>query len=88
MGSDNLHSFHKWKNYTEILKHYELYIYPRANKDGGDLINHKKVKLVNAPIIEISSSAIRAGVKEKKDLRYFMPDEAWEFMKGMHFYEK
>ncbi|MES2397716.1 MAG: nicotinate (nicotinamide) nucleotide adenylyltransferase, partial [Bacteroidota bacterium] len=28
MGADNLENFHKWKNYEEILKHHQLYIYP------------------------------------------------------------
>ena len=45
MGSDNLQSFHKWKNYEHILEHYELYVYPRPGFDGGDLRNHKNVKL-------------------------------------------
>ena len=33
-GSDNLPTFHKWKNYEEILKQYSLYVYPRL--DAGD----------------------------------------------------
>ncbi len=88
MGTDNLKSFKKWKNYEEILKNYELYVYPRIDADGGELKTHKKVKLVNAPLMEISSTAIRAGIKEKKDMRYFMPDEVWQYIKGMHFYAK
>lgn len=88
MGADNLESFHKWKNYEEILKHYQLYVYPRPNNDGGDLKNHANVKLVNAPIMEISSTAIRQAIKEKKDIRYFMPEEVWEYIREMHFYEK
>ena len=88
MGADNLQSFKKWKNYEEILKHYELYVYPRVDADGGELKTNNRVKLVNAPLMEISSTAIRAGIKEKKDMRYFMPDEVWQYIKGMHFYSK
>ena len=88
MGADNLARFHKWKNYEEILQHYQLYVYPRPNNDGGDLKNHANVKLVNAPIMEISSTAIRQAIKEKKDIRYFMPEEVWEYIGEMHFYEK
>lgn len=88
MGTDNLQSFHKWKNYEEILKYYELYVYPRPEGNGGDLMKHKKVKLINAPLMELSSTAIRNAVKEKKDVRYFVPSDAWEYMKEMHFYEK
>ncbi len=88
MGTDNLEGFHKWKNYEEILKNYELYVYPRPDAKGGELLKNKKVKLVNAPLMEISSTAIRNAVKEKKDVRYFVPAEAWEYITESHFYEK
>jgi nicotinate-nucleotide adenylyltransferase len=88
MGSDNMESFHKWKNFEEILKHHELYVYPRPDSNGGELMKHKKVRKVDAPLMELSSTAIRNAVREKKDIRYFMPLAAWEYMKEMHFYEK
>jgi len=88
MGADNLENFHKWKNYEEILKQVELYVYPRPGASGGSLSSHKKVKLVNAPLMEISSTEIRNAIKEKKDVRYFVPQATWEYIKEMHFYEK
>ncbi len=88
MGSDNLEGFHKWKNYEEILKQYELYVYPRPGKTGSELLQHKQVKLINAPLMELSSTTIRNAIKEKKDVRYFVPPDVWEYMKEMHFYEK
>lgn len=88
MGSDNLENFHKWKNFEEILKQYELYVYPRPKSKANELSHHKKVKIVNAPIMEISSTAIRNAIKEKKDVRYFVAPAVWDYMKGMHFYEK
>ena len=88
MGSDNLENFHKWKNYEEILKNHLIYVYPRPKNSGGKLITHNQVKFVNAPLMEISSTAIRIAIKEKKDMRYFMPEHVWEYIKEMHFYEK
>ncbi len=88
MGADNLENFHKWKNYEEILKQCELYVYPRLQSDGGNLKTHPKVKLVNAPMVEISSTFIRSAIKEKIDVRYFVPEAAWKYIKEMHFYEK
>lgn len=88
LGEDNLENFHKWKNYEEILKQYELYVYPRPSTKGGELLNHKKVKLVDAPLMEISSTMIRNAIKEKKDVRYFVPPATWEYLKEYHFYEK
>ncbi|MBL0331195.1 MAG: nicotinate-nucleotide adenylyltransferase [Bacteroidetes bacterium] len=88
MGSDNLEGFHKWKNYEEILKHYELYVYPRPNIKGSELFNHKRVKMIDAPLMEISSTSIRKAIKDKKDVRYFVAPAVWEYMREMHFYEK
>ena len=88
MGSDNLENFHKWKNYEEILKYYEIYVYPRPHSKDNDFINHTKVKIVNAPIMEISSSFIRKSIKEGKDIQYFLPEKVYNYITEMHFYEK
>ncbi len=88
MGSDNLHSFTKWKNYERILEYYEIYAYPRPDYDGGDFKNHPKVKFVPAPLMEISSSFIRQAIKDKKDVRFFMPLSVFKYVDDMNFYEK
>lgn len=75
MGGDNLGSFHKWKNYEVILKNHEIYVYKRPNYDLGALQNHPKVHLFDAPLMEISSSIIRQFIKEKKSIRYWVPDK-------------
>ncbi len=88
LGSDNIESLHKWKNYEYILGHHDLYVYPRPGYAGGDLRTHARVKWVDAPLMEISSTFIREGIKNKKDLRHFVPEAAWTYLREMHFYEK
>jgi nicotinate-nucleotide adenylyltransferase len=88
MGSDNLASFHKWKNYEYILQHHKIYVYPRPNADGGILKTHSSVKLTQAPLLEISSSFLRDAIKNKKDVRYYFAEPVWNYLKEMHFYEK
>ncbi len=88
MGADNLTTFHKWKNYEVILKNYQLYVYPRVKTSESDFDKHPSVKFVPAPLVELSSTAIREAIKAKKDMRYFMAEEAWQYLKSMHFYEK
>ena len=86
-GMDNLACFDKWKDYQSILDNYQLLVYPRKNYTGGDLINHKSVHVINAPEIEISSTFIRNAVKENKDVCYFMPEKAYNYMIDMNFYK-
>jgi nicotinate-nucleotide adenylyltransferase len=87
LGSDNLESFTKWKNYEQILEQVELYVYPRKDLEGGDLLSHPKVKIIQAPLMEISSSFIRESIKNKKDVRYMMPEKVWEYIDEMNFYK-
>lgn len=88
MGSDNLDSFQKWKNYEYILEHHKLYVYPRPGSDGGTLKTHPSVKFTDAPLLEISSSFLREAIKNKKDVRFFFTEAVWNYLKEMHFYEK
>ena len=88
MGSDNLTTFNKWKNYELILANHDIYVYPRPLYDGGELKNHERVKIINAPLMEISSSFIRKSIKEKKDVRFMMPEAVNNYIEEMHFYEK
>ena len=88
MGSDNLTTFHKWKNYELILANHDIYVYPRPLDDGGELKNHERVKIISAPLMEVSSSFIRKSIKENKDVRYMMPESVHHYIEEMHFYEK
>lgn len=88
MGSDNLATLHKWKNYEEILKQHRILVYPRPKSDGGPLKAHPHVEMVDAPQVEVSSTFIREAIKAKKDVRYYVPPAAWEYIREMHFYEK
>ena len=87
VGSDNLKNFHKWKNYEQILEQYELYVYPRSSSETGEFITHPAIKMVPAPLMEISSSFIRAAIKNKKDVRYMMPEGVSKYITEMNFYK-
>lgn len=89
MGSDNLESFPKWKNYEMIVENYGIIVYPRPGFDKSKIKIHKNVELADkTPLMEISSSFIRKAIKEGKDIRHFMPMKAWEYLDEMHFYKK
>jgi len=88
MGSDNLKSLPKWKNYIQIIHNYEIIVYPRPDFDCSEYLENKKIKILKAPLMEISSTFIRDSIKNKKDLRFFMPENVYNLIKDMHFYEK
>ncbi|MBX3165727.1 MAG: nicotinate-nucleotide adenylyltransferase [Bacteroidetes bacterium] len=86
MGQDNLQTFSKWKNYEEILKHCHVYVYPRPNGTPTEFDNHPKVHITDAPMMDISSTFIRKAIKEKKDIRFFLPHKVWEEIEASGFY--
>lgn len=88
MGSDNLQSFTKWKNYEELLNRCSLYVYPRPGFDGGELKNHPKVVWVNAPQMDISATYIRQAVHDGKSIRYMLTDSVFNYLTEMNFYKK
>ncbi|MBE0651141.1 MAG: nicotinate-nucleotide adenylyltransferase [Bacteroidales bacterium] len=87
-GTDVFSHFKKWKNYEMILNHYTTYVYPRPGYDLGDFKNHPNIKMFQAPIMEISSSFIRKGIKAKKNMQFWMPEKVYNYILEMHFYEK
>jgi len=86
-GSDILPAFHKWKNYGELLRQYHIYLYPRHDTPPSQFDLHPAITRVNAPVITVSSSFIRQGIKEGKDMRYFLTERVWKYIKEMNFYK-
>ncbi|HET8837742.1 MAG TPA: nicotinate (nicotinamide) nucleotide adenylyltransferase [Flavobacteriaceae bacterium] len=89
MGEDNLKGFQKWKNYEVILNRYSIYVYPRISEGivETQFDNHEKIKKVDAPIIELSSTFIRKGIKSGKNIRPMLSAEVWEYLDEMNFYK-
>jgi len=94
MGEDNLNTLHKWKNAGELVSKYPIYVYPRRDSLRpsslllDQLLLNAEIHHVNAPLMEISGTFIRKGIKNGRDLSYFLPSSVWKYIREMHFYEK
>ena len=90
MGEDNLKSLHKWKNYEVILQNHDIYVYPRISTEIENLEfkNHPRIHLINAPIVEISSTFIRESIKNKKNIQPLIPYKVWEYIDYNNLYKK
>lgn len=80
MGQDNLQHLHKWKNYEAILKYYNIYVYPRLGAEPSKWDNHPKVKVFEAPWLNISATYIRQIIRERKTIRYLVPDRVNDYI--------
>ena len=85
LGSDGFQNLNKWKNYEILVKNYSFFIYKRPGfeikQDWG-----ANITLLTAPLLEISSTRIRDIVKEKKSIRFLVPDTVKDEIEANGYY--
>jgi nicotinate-nucleotide adenylyltransferase len=86
IGEDNLLQFPRWKNHQQILDYFSLYVYQRPLTAHSELKNHLKVKIVEAPMFDISASFIRNAVKNNRSIKYLVPGEVEQYIRDKNFY--
>jgi nicotinate-nucleotide adenylyltransferase len=86
MGSDNLVSLKKWKNYELILRDYHVHVYPRPGYAVHDFSNHPSISFTKTPLMELSATFIRKSVKEGKNIQFFVPDDVLKFIDSKNLY--
>ncbi|MCW5907975.1 MAG: nicotinate-nucleotide adenylyltransferase [Chitinophagales bacterium] len=86
MGSDNLASIHKWKNYEMLLKDYEIYVYKRRGYEVPLLPNNAKVHVADFPFIDISATFIRNNLRDGISMQYFLPEKVWQSIEERRLY--
>lgn len=102
MGEDNLKSLHRWRNFEELIKRYNILVYPRISKGEIDKsiaeqviyapVNQEikkysaRIQLIAAPIVELSSSFIRNAIKEGKNIKPMLDRKVWDLIQEKQFY--
>ena len=88
IGGDNLQSFHLWKNYEEILKQHQIFVYRRSGFHGNPLLaNHKHIKVFDVPLLNISSTYIREMLQAGKSIKYLVPEVVQQFIENHKLYK-
>lgn len=86
MGSDNLKSLKRWKNYEVLLNDYNILVYPRPGFENCELANHPSVTITDTPQMDLSSTFIRKAIKSGKNVQYFVHDNVIEFINSKNLY--
>ena len=85
LGSDSFSNLTNWKNYEVIVKNHPLLIYKRPGFEVENNIG-ASINLLDAPLLEISSTHIRKFIKERKSIRYLVPDIVKEEIEKNNYY--
>ena len=75
MGADSLADIRRWKDYARILNDFGVAVFPRKGHDleaiKADLLKEGpsyKITLLNAEMVDISSTTIREAIADGKDI--------------------
>ena len=73
IGGDSLLSLPEWYRGADILSHFPILVYPRGTVQTVPdyLAVMGNIQIVDAPLLEISSTYIREGKRAGKNMRFF-----------------
>ncbi len=93
IGADNWLAFDRWKAYDEFLTRYHLIVYPRPGYAMGEAEQLRlgkeairRVRFVEAPLYDISSTAIRADIARGHPNSMLYPS-VWKYIVEKRLYK-
>lgn len=86
MGSDNFVNITSWKSFDTLLRDYKFLVYKRSGFEIDQNITNPNVTILQAPLINISSTQIREIIAAGKSVRYLLPDEVLEIIQKNQYY--
>lgn len=85
IGSDNWRIFDKWRDHQRILDEYGVIVYPRPGYPI-DSVYVDGMEIVNAPMVNISSTFVRDAIIKGKDMTYFLPPAVFKYIRDNKLY--
>jgi len=87
MGSDSFQNLHLWNNFESIIGENKILIYRRPGYEVENRIN-AEIEILNAPLLNISSTEIRKLIKQGKSIRYLVPEKVREEIEKNQYYRR
>ena len=86
IGGDNWTTFHRWYHADDILSHYSLAVYPRKDNPIDTATLPPNVQLINAELLDISSTEVRHRITKGQDISHLVPPRVAELITKNHLY--
>jgi nicotinate-nucleotide adenylyltransferase len=97
IGADMLPSLPLWHRITELLEECNICVMNRGGYEKPDFeslrgklkpefIENLQKNMIETPLIEISSTEIRQGIIEEKDVSKFLQPAVWDYIKRRKIY--
>ncbi len=89
MGGDNLRTFHKWKNYEQILENHDIVVYKRPGYELEHSLGQVDLTILeDLPLLNISSTYIRSCIHSGISVQYLVPDAVYEYLRDSNMYSR
>lgn len=88
IGADNWARWEQWKSADEIVHRFHVMVYPRLgfNVEIPSEISHR-VKLIDAPVIEVSSTQIRDMIAHGITPAFYVTDDVCKYITLHNLYQ-
>lgn len=86
LGSDSFQNIHRWKNYEQLVKDYSFLVYNRPGFTVTET-HGARITILEAPLLELSSSYIRKQIKENKSIKYLLPEIVEKYILQNRYYK-
>lgn len=85
IGSDNWQVFDQWREADRILEEFGVMVYRRPGYPVEN-IHVDGLEVVNAPMVNISSTFIRDAIARKRNVNYFLPQGVYKYIQDNKLY--
>ena len=86
IGADNWKIFSLWRNNQDIINNFDIAIYPRAGFTVSESSLPTRVKYVDMPLYNISSTEIRDKISLGEDVSEYLPHAVYSEIKSKRYF--
>ena len=86
LGSDSFQNIHRWKNFENLVAHYSFIVYKRPGFDIKET-HGADITVMDAPLLQISSTYVRQQIKTGKSVRYLLPEPVFRYVEDNRYYK-
>lgn len=86
IGGDNWAIFDKWYHAADILRNYQIVVYPRRDEQPVRKEQSASVTILEAELLDISSTEIRQRIREGRSIQKMVPPSVEAFIKQEGYY--
>ena len=87
IGSDSYQNIHKWKSYDLLMKEFEIIVYKRPRFAVNSKVPSNHI-ILEAPLLDISSTFIRDEIKTGRSIKYLVPEEVRVEIENQGYYRE